>query len=425
MKSKQKLTLALVAMLALSLVLFTGCARQQITNIFDYSDENLGLVGNLIRWMHSWIGNYGWTVVVFTVFLKLFMLPLDFWQRYSSRQTSLKTQKIQPLIEDIDKRFGKDTQRAQQEKNKLYQKYQMGGLTMCLPMIITMVVFFYMFGGLTNYSTYSSVNDFKALSQQYYDSFHQQFLADDALGAQYQEIYDQKYQSLLDAEQATTAEGQQINTFKVEINAKISAVEEMYKLDANKAEAYKQVALDAVANYYQNHHESWLWLQNIWQPDTWAPIMPTYEEFTAKVTLDNFGSNGRNTYNAIRETVLSTSTRSQNGSWNGLMILPLLSVGLSFLSMFISQKLENKKRQGDTSNTQQQTQNKMMLVTMPLMMAVFGFMYTGAFAIYMVANYAISILSTLALRAPVEKLAENSLRKMELKDGSGKASYMR
>ena len=425
MKSKQKLTLALVAMLALSLVLFTGCARQQITNIFDYSDENLGLVGNLIRWMHGWIGNYGWTVVVFTVFLKLFMLPLDFWQRYSSRQTSLKTQKIQPLIEDIDKRFGKDTQRAQQEKNKLYQKYQMGGLTMCLPMIITMVVFFYMFGGLTNYSTYSSVNDFKALSQQYYDSFHQQFLADDALGAQYQEIYDQKYQSLLDAEQATTAEGQQINTFKVEINAKISAVEEMYKLDANKAEAYKQVALDAVANYYQNHHESWLWLQNIWQPDTWAPIMPTYEEFTAKVTLDNFGSNGRNTYNAIRETVLSTSTRSQNGSWNGLMILPLLSVGLSFLSMFISQKLENKKRQGDTSNTQQQTQNKMMLVTMPLMMAVFGFMYTGAFAIYMVANYAISILSTLALRAPVEKLAENSLRKMELKDGSGKASYMR
>lgn len=425
MKSKQKLTLALVAMLALSLVLFTGCARQQITNIFDYSDENLGLVGNLIRWMHSWIGNYGWTVVVFTVFLKLFMLPLDFWQRYTSRQTSLKTQKIQPLIEDIDKRFGKDTQRAQQEKNKLYQKYQMGGLTMCLPMIITMVVFFYMFGGLTNYSTYSSVNDFKALSQQYYDSFHQQFLADDALGAQYQEIYDQKYQSLLDAEQATTAEGQQINTFKVEINAKISAVEEMYKLDANKAEAYKQVALDAVANYYQNHHESWLWLQNIWQPDTWAPIMPTYEEFTAKVTLDNFGSNGRNTYNAIRETVLSTSTRSQNGSWNGLMILPLLSVGLSFLSMFISQKLENKKRQGDTSNTQQQTQNKMMLVTMPLMMAVFGFMYTGAFAIYMVANYAISILSTLALRAPVEKLAENSLRKMELKDGSGKASYMR
>ena len=122
MKSKQKLTLALVAMLALSLVLFTGCARQQITNIFDYSDENLGLVGNIIRWMHSWIGNYGWTVVVFTVFLKLFMLPLDFWQRYSSRQTSLKTQKIQPLIEDIDKRFGKDTQRAQQEKNKLYQK---------------------------------------------------------------------------------------------------------------------------------------------------------------------------------------------------------------------------------------------------------------------------------------------------------------
>ena len=62
---------------------------------------------------------------------------------------------------------------------------------------------------------------------------------------------------------------------------------------------------------------------------------------------------------------------------------------------------------------------------MPLMMAIFGFMYTGAFAIYMVVNYTLSILSTVALRKPVEKIVDRSFAKEEAKNKSGKASYMR
>ena len=68
----------------------------------------------------------------------------------------------------------------------------------------------------------------------------------------------------------------------------------------------------------------------------------------------------------------------------------------------------------------------MMMILMPLMMAVFGFMYTGAFAIYMVVNYSLSILSTIALRAPVEKAVQKSLEKAAQKgDGPQKANYER
>ena len=113
------------------------------------------------------------------------------------------------------------------------------------------------------------------------------------------------------------------------------------------------------------------------------------------------------------------------------MILPILSIGLSFLSMWLSQFMEKRSRKGEqpventAQNAQQQATNKMMMILMPLMMAVFGFMYTGAFAIYMVCNYTLSIISTVAMRLPVEKMVEKSLAKSEKKENNGKASYMR
>ena len=62
---------------------------------------------------------------------------------------------------------------------------------------------------------------------------------------------------------------------------------------------------------------------------------------------------------------------------------------------------------------------------MPLLMAWFGFIYTGAFAIYMVCNYLLSILSTIALRYPVEKMVLRRLNKDEKKNKTGRAKYMR
>ena len=114
------LTTALIAVVLL--VTLVSCSPSQAVDFFEYSTNNLGPVGNLVRLMHRWIGSYGWTVVVFTLFLKIIMLPIDFWQRFSSRKSTLKMQRIQPILEGIDKRYGANTQRANEEKQKLYKK---------------------------------------------------------------------------------------------------------------------------------------------------------------------------------------------------------------------------------------------------------------------------------------------------------------
>ena len=101
--------------------------------------------------------------------------------------------------------------------------------------------------------------------------------------------------------------------------------------------------------YYIGNHESWLWIQNVWQPDTWVSVMPAYNDstngFSATVDMSEFGvDSGLTHYELIRSAVLQTGIRGKNGAWNGLMILPLLSIGLSFLSMFLSQYLDKRAK---------------------------------------------------------------------------------
>lgn len=139
--------------IVLSVTLLAGCSSKP--SYTEDPESLLNFVGKIVRWMHSWVGNYGWTVVVFTVFLKLITLPLDFWQRVSARKTSEMMSKMQPLLDEIDTVYSKDPQRAAREKQKVYQKYGFSASGSCLPMIITMVVFFVMFGGLTSYSNYN------------------------------------------------------------------------------------------------------------------------------------------------------------------------------------------------------------------------------------------------------------------------------
>lgn len=434
------LTVALVAMILL--VTLVSCNQSNAVDYFNYSEGNLSVVGKLVLLMHKWIGNYGWTVVVFTLFLKIIMLPIDMWQRYSARKSSLKMQRIQPLLEGIDKRYGANTQRANEEKQKLYKKQGYSMLSTCLPMILSMVIFFVMFGGLRDYSKYSMIETFQSLSTEYYQVLEDEYTAQE--GSEIYLAYKAEYDASAESYRANaTDEIKSLKGFEdgslVKLYAQMHAVKKVNGMvDDNVRNAAYEHAKTAVQEKYLAEKESWLWIKNVWQPDTWATVLPSYNSggdtnsFAASINMKNFpDGEGEMMYNTIRGAVLEVDGYGNNGTWNGLMILPILSVALSFLSMWISQRLERKNRKGEqqeeqsAQNKQQQVTNRMMMIMMPLMMAVFGFMYTGAFAIYMVCNYTLSIIATISLRWPVEKMVEKSLAKSEQKENNGKASYMR
>lgn len=404
-KRKVIIILSVVMMIAITMLL-ASCSNT-IVDLDDYvgtdnGASRLNLIGKLVQWMHGWVKNYGLTVILFTVFLKVVMLPVDIWQRVSMRKNSLKMQAMQPMMEVLEKRYANNPQKLNQEKSKLAKKQSATMLGTCLPFIVTMVIFFLLLDGLTNYATYNTVINYNDM-QTFYISEYNRALEDD-------NVYLAAYNAALE-------EG------KTEEQAKAAANSACVRV---ASEGNAELGYIGIGQYYvDNIKESFLWIDNVWQPDTWANVMPTYDEFVRTVKLS--GENPEGTYNLIREQVVKTHARNTSGSWNGLMILPILSVGLSFLSMFINQRLENKNRKGEKAeiSTQQATTNKMMLVVMPLMMAVFGFMYTGAFAIYMVVSYALSLLITISIKKPVEKMVEKSLQKAEAKDKTPKVNYKR
>ena len=103
----------------------------------------------IIGWFGSWIVNYGWAIIVFTIALKLIMIPLDIFQRVSSQKQSRFMQIMQPEMQALQAKYGNDREKLNQEQAKLYKKYNVNMGGMCLSMLLTMgvslLVFFTLF----------------------------------------------------------------------------------------------------------------------------------------------------------------------------------------------------------------------------------------------------------------------------------------
>ena len=99
---------------------------------------------NILNGINSLIGNYGWSVVVFTLLIKLVLVPFD----YKSRVSMRKTTKLQPKINELQKRYGNDKEKLNKKMAELYQKEKISPLSSCLPMLLTMPVLFAMFAAM-------------------------------------------------------------------------------------------------------------------------------------------------------------------------------------------------------------------------------------------------------------------------------------
>ena len=84
----------------------------------------LGL-GWVLKLMYTITSNYGIAIILFTIIIKLILMPLTVKQQKSM----LKTQKLQPLLMEIQKKYGNDKDKLNQETMKLYQKYKINTTT--------------------------------------------------------------------------------------------------------------------------------------------------------------------------------------------------------------------------------------------------------------------------------------------------------
>ena len=103
------------------------------------------IVMRLLLWMHDTLRlSYGWVLVVFGIAVRIILWPLN--QR--AMRSSLRMQAIQPEMAAIQKKYGNNPQKQQEEMMRIYREHGMSPLSMfsgCLPLLIPMPVLFALF----------------------------------------------------------------------------------------------------------------------------------------------------------------------------------------------------------------------------------------------------------------------------------------
>src|ERR1041384_7053741 len=97
----------------------------------------VGLLESVLLTFRDWTGNAGLAIILFTIVARLIILPLTL----KSLQSTRKMQELQPQIKELQRTYGKDPQKLQQETMKLYREYKVNPAGGCLPMILQFPIF--------------------------------------------------------------------------------------------------------------------------------------------------------------------------------------------------------------------------------------------------------------------------------------------
>lgn len=99
-----------------------------------------------INFVHKFVPNWGWAIVIFTLFLKIILFPLT----YSSSVSMARMQTMQPKMKAIKKKYKnqKDPEQRRlmnQEMMELYKTEKINPMGGCLPMLLQLPILFGLF----------------------------------------------------------------------------------------------------------------------------------------------------------------------------------------------------------------------------------------------------------------------------------------
>lgn len=122
-------------------------------------------MGLLLDWLYGIVGEYGISIIIFTVFVKLCLYPLYIKQTKSTARMS----EMQPKIQAIQNKYANDQETMNIKMQELYKNEKFNPMGGCLPMLIQMPIIMGLFALLRNPMMY--VN-----SDQMIFAFHEPFI---------------------------------------------------------------------------------------------------------------------------------------------------------------------------------------------------------------------------------------------------------
>lgn len=304
-----------------------------------------------MKWVYSNVNSVFLTILICTLVLKIITLFSDVKTRKSSAKMAL----IQPELQRLQKKYANNPQKLQQAQTKLMKESGVSMWGSCLPMLITMPLFFCFLAAFRFWG------------------------------------YEETIRLLVDDNPVQLLESFQFLW-----------INNIWQPDSG----FAPVIMSAEQFFEIPNLENLLFLQN--NPEVWqklvdmgiAAVSGVNEAGETIYTFLNTEASHA-AYTAAVQPLLDVYA----GYTNGWFIMPLLAGATNFLSSWLLQR-------GQTQNAQTAGANKLMMWLFPIMSVWFCISYNAAFAIYWTISSICMIITNLILnkkypRAVAPEEAEN------------------
>lgn len=132
-----------------------------IANIFGY----------LLNWIYMWIQNYGLAMILFSIVLKVILLPISIKQQKTMKKSAV----IQEKMKEIQSKYKNDPERLNQETMSLYKNEKMSPFSGCLSSIAQIVILFAVF-----YLVRSPLTYMKKIDPQVIENYKNEIIQENA-----------------------------------------------------------------------------------------------------------------------------------------------------------------------------------------------------------------------------------------------------
>ncbi|HHU16760.1 MAG TPA: membrane protein insertase YidC [Clostridiales bacterium] len=103
-------------------------------------------LGMLLSFLYNYIDNYGITLIIFTIIVRLILFPLYADQiKHSARMAS-----VQPKMQELQRKYAYDKQTLNMKLVELYKEEKFNPMRGCLPVLVQMPIIFGLFALLRN-----------------------------------------------------------------------------------------------------------------------------------------------------------------------------------------------------------------------------------------------------------------------------------
>ncbi|MBE7081272.1 MAG: YidC/Oxa1 family membrane protein insertase [Clostridiales bacterium] len=231
-----------------------------------------------------------------------------------------------------------------------------------------------------------------------YVIYNQTFMLNTA--SQTKAIIEQSFSTSDELLLKTTLLTKENNFLKVNIDGQEKMYNDIVGTEDWTAEKFiLNIRQDKSAETYRKEEQSFLWVKNIWVTDSplshpiesnWSTFKQTHGYHGADIGSDGYKN-------------LIAKLGAEKNEPNGYFILVALTALSSLFMQLVMGKAQKAQMELQTVDGQGVQTQKIMKWMMPIMMAIFAFMYTAAFSLYIVVSSVFSILTTYGINFIVDR----------------------